>query len=371
MLLDERIMTFSLAGLRSRPHRVGSGLRPARAATGGATFGRIAAISLSVPELCALLEVPSARAALADEVGDVVVVNLAGAPLPSSAHVDLLATLPLVVVGLAPPGPPPPAAALVDLVVTTEEAEQVVGVVTAHPLASAALAMLLRAGITGRAGLVAESATYSLLQAGPEFTAWRTGRPVRHRPAPLPGPAVRRARDGSTTEIVLSRPEVHNAYDTAMRDGLVAALLDAAGDPTSPQIVLRGDGPSFCSGGDLDEFGTRPDPATAHLVRLARSPADLLGELSARTTALIHGACRGSGIELPAFAGWIVAAPDTTIGLPEIGMGLIPGAGGTVSLPSRIGRHRTAELALTLKTIDALTAREWGLVDEVRETPRA
>jgi enoyl-CoA hydratase/carnithine racemase len=182
---------------------------------------------------------------------------------------------------------------------------------------------------------------------------------------------VRRTRNGSTIEIVLSRPEVHNAYDTGMRDGLVAALLDAAGDPSRPHIVLRGDGPSFCSGGDLDEFGTRPDPATAHLVRLARSPADLLGQLAARTTAYLHGACRGSGIELPAFAGRVVAAPDTTIGLPEIGMGLIPGAGGTVSLPHRIGRHRTAELALTMKTIDAATAREWGLVDEVSETRRA
>lgn len=326
----------------------------------------------SVPELCALLEVPSARAALADEVGDVVVVDLAGAPLPSSAHVDALVTLPLVVVGLAPPGPAGPAAALVDVLVAPEEAEAVVGTVTAHPLASTALAMLLRAGIPGRAGLLAESATYSLLQEGPEFRAWRAARPAKRRAAPSPGTAVRRTRAGSTTEIVLSRPDVHNAYDTAMRDALVAALLDAGGEPSIAEIVLRGDGPSFCSGGDLDEFGTRPDPATAHLVRLARSPADLLDELSARTTAYLHGACRGSGIELPAFAGRVVAAPDTTIGLPEIGMGLIPGAGGTVSLPRRIGRHRTAELAFTLKTIDAVTAREWGLVDEVREaTDRA
>jgi enoyl-CoA hydratase/carnithine racemase len=61
-----------------------------------------------------------------------------------------------------------------------------------------------------------------------------------------------------------------------------------------------------------------------------------------------------------------VARPDTVIGLPEVAMGLIPGAGGTVSLPRRIGRHRTAWLALTGRTIDAPTAREWGLVDEIR-----
>jgi enoyl-CoA hydratase/carnithine racemase len=60
-----------------------------------------------------------------------------------------------------------------------------------------------------------------------------------------------------------------------------------------------------------------------------------------------------------------VARPDTVIGLPEVSLGLIPGAGGTVSLPRRIGRHRTAWLALTGRTIDAATARAWGLVDEI------
>jgi enoyl-CoA hydratase/carnithine racemase len=61
----------------------------------------------------------------------------------------------------------------------------------------------------------------------------------------------------------------------------------------------------------------------------------------------------------------VVAAPDTKIGLPEVGMGLIPGAGGTVSLPRRVGRHRTAWLALTRDTIDAPTALDWGLVDAI------
>jgi enoyl-CoA hydratase/carnithine racemase len=68
---------------------------------------------------------------------------------------------------------------------------------------------------------------------------------------------------------------------------------------------------------------------------------------------------------LPAFAARVVARPDTVIGLPELPLGLIPGAGGTVSLPRRIGRHRTVWLALTRRAIDAATARAWGLVDEV------
>ena len=73
----------------------------------------------------------------------------------------------------------------------------------------------------------------------------------------------------------------------------------------------------------------------------------------------------GSGIELAAFAHRVVAHPDTRIALPELGLGLVPGAGGTVSVTRRIGRHRTMLLALSPEPIDATTARSWGLVDEI------
>jgi enoyl-CoA hydratase/carnithine racemase len=79
----------------------------------------------------------------------------------------------------------------------------------------------------------------------------------------------------------------------------------------------------------------------------------------------VHGACAGAGVELPAFAGRVIADPGTTFLLPELAMGLIPGAGGTVSLPRRIGRERTAKLALSGEPIDAKTALDWGLVDEL------
>ena len=91
----------------------------------------------------------------------------------------------------------------------------------------------------------------------------------------------------------------------------------------------------------------------------------LIHTLKHRITAHLHGACMGSGIELPAFAGRVLAAADTRIALPEIQLGLIPGAGGTVSLPRRVGRHRTALLALSGTVIDAPTALGWGLVDEL------
>jgi enoyl-CoA hydratase/carnithine racemase len=79
----------------------------------------------------------------------------------------------------------------------------------------------------------------------------------------------------------------------------------------------------------------------------------------------VHGACIGAGIEVPAFAGRVLAAPDAYVMLPEVSMGLVPGAGGTVSITGRIGRWRTAWLALTGSRLDAHTALSWGLVDEI------
>jgi enoyl-CoA hydratase/carnithine racemase len=218
-------------------------------------------------------------------------------------------------------------------------------------------------------GLVAESALYSALQAGPEHRAWRAATPVAHRPGADgddddSGERVRVERVGDQLRIALARPERRNALDVAMRDQLLAALAIAEADPDL-HVVLGGDGPSFCAGGDLDEFGTAPDPATAHLVRLRRSVGAALHRLATRTTVHVHGANAGSGVELAAFAGRVVAGPDATFVLPELAMGLVPGAGGTVSLPRRIGRHRTAWLALTGRPVDAATARAWGLVDAV------
>ena len=105
-------------------------------------------------------------------------------------------------------------------------------------------------------------------------------------------------------------------------------------------MIVRGEGPSFCSGGDLGEFGTFPDPATAHEVRLVRSLALRFAAPSDRMVVGLHGRCLGSGIELPAYAAHVIAADDAEIGLPEASLGLVPGAGGTVSIPRRAGPQR-------------------------------
>ena len=245
--------------------------------------------------------------------------------------------------------------------------DAVLATVRAFPRAATALAVLLRVAPhrSSDAGFTAESAVYSALQAGPEFAAWRAAR--RRRDRPPEGDPVAVERDGDVLTITLDRPHVRNALSTAMRDRLVDAFGLASADPSIVDVRLRGAGRDFCSGGDLDEFGTSPDPATAHLVRLQQSVGRSIAAVAGRVTAEVHGACIGSGIELPAFAGTVVAAPSARFALPEVSLGLIPGAGGTVGLPRRIGRHRTARLALTGEVIDAQTALAWGLVDVVRD----
>ena len=217
------------------------------------------------------------------------------------------------------------------------------------------------------AAIITESLAYSALQAGPEFACWLAQRgPVR---MPEIADPVRLRRDGDTVHIELNRPQRHNAFSNDVRAALLEALTVAQLDPSVTGIRLRGNGPSFCSGGDLAEFGTLADPVSAHLARTRHSPALALDALTARLgrscRAEVHGRVLGSGLEMAAFCGRIEAHADSLFGLPELDLGLIPGAGGTVSVTRRIGRWRTAYLVLSGRTIGAATALEWGLVDRV------
>lgn len=256
-----------------------------------------------------------------------------------------------------------------DLVVDTAHLDTLIDRVAGNPVAATSLAVLLRtsASLPVELALGAESAVYSMLQGGDEFVRWRAG--VTAELGDDEGPTVLVERDGDVVTISLNRPHRHNAISRALRDDLCAALEVGLLDGTVGEIHLRGEGPSFCSGGDLTEFGARPDPAAAHRTRLAQSPARLIHALRGRMIAHLHGSTLGGGIEMAAFAGRVVADPATRIGLPEVGLGLIPGAGGTASITRRVGRQRTAALALAVDTIDAETALDWGLVDEVRAVP--
>jgi enoyl-CoA hydratase/carnithine racemase len=235
------------------------------------------------------------------------------------------------------------------------------------PGACVALAQLLRVGepMSAADAVVAESWVYSLLQAGEHHRGWLDVRAGRERKPRPERPVVVVERQGPVLALTFDRPDVRNAYGTRMRDELVAGLQLAGADESVEVVELRGNGPAFCSGGDLDEFGTAGDPTAAHVVRTTRNAGIHLARLADRVHAYVHGPCVGAGVELPAFAGRVVARSDATFLLPEVAMGLVPGAGGTASIPRRVGRHRTAHLAIAGRPIDAATALDWGLVDAI------
>lgn len=236
-----------------------------------------------------------------------------------------------------------------------------------HPLAAAVLVQTLRLTekLTVEDGLVVESLAYATLQNGAEFRRWRAGFEPPPPPPPAVGAAVTMARDGDRLQLTLNRPGNRNALTVELRDALVAALELALIDDSIGLVTIDARGRCFSTGGELREFGSAPDPATAHAVRGLALPGRLLQRLGTRARVRVHGACIGSGIEFPAFADYLAATPDAWFQLPELRYGLIPGAGGCVSVAGRIGRQRTAWLALSGRRIDAATARDWGLIDAI------
>ena len=209
-----------------------------------------------------------------------------------------------------------------------------------------------------------ESLAYALLLESSSFKSWLAQRKQRAKRQNDPSDVSIRRSQG-TLDITLNRPHAHNAYSERLKDKFCEALQLPIIDNSIRKVIITGNGKSFCSGGDLDEFGSVVDPASSHISRITRSAGNLLSQLQDRTHFRVHGACIGAGIELTAFGGSIVAHPDSFFQLPEVSMGLIPGAGGTVSINKRIGRHRTAFMALTGNRIDSETALKWGLVDEL------
>ncbi|MGE2726370.1 enoyl-CoA hydratase/isomerase family protein [Mycolicibacterium pulveris] len=216
-------------------------------------------------------------------------------------------------------------------------------------------------------GVITESLAYSTLQSGREFARWLAERGPA-APVAIPDP-VQAARVDDALHVRFNRPQRHNAFSTDARAALLEALEVARLDRSVRAVTLSGNGPSFCSGGDLAEFGTFADPASAHLARTRHSPALVLAELTERLgdrcRAEVHGQVLGSGLEMAAFCGHVRSTADAVFGLPELSLGLIPGAGGTVSITRRIGRWRTAYLVLSGRTIDPQTALRWGLIDEI------
>lgn len=234
------------------------------------------------------------------------------------------------------------------------------------PLASSTAMELLRtqAPLTFEHALVAESLCYSTLLGGQEFRHWLAHN--RHqRTQPQPTEWVRYEREGQHVTLTLNDPNGHNALNTLMRDELVHALDTCLLDPTLPNIRLQAAGRSFSIGGALEDFGKTTDLALAHRIRLQQSVTARVHQLRSQLTVELRGAVVGAGLELAAAAGWIEAHDNTWMQLPELSMGLIPGAGGTVSIARRIGRHRCAYLLLSGRKISTRTALHWGLIDHI------
>ncbi|MFC4295818.1 enoyl-CoA hydratase/isomerase family protein [Novosphingobium tardum] len=248
-----------------------------------------------------------------------------------------------------------------------EAADALAQAVRANPVAATVLAGVVRAtaGIPANSAIAVESMAYSALLGGAEFRRWRERSVLP--PAATGVGKVSCAYDEDGVVLSLASPETRNAMTAAMRDALYEALANTLDDPTRPFVTVRGAGRCFSSGGDLGEFGTATDLSLAHVIRTARSCAGALMALGERATVEFHGASIGSGLEIGAAAARRIARRGAWFQLPELRMGLIPGAGGTVTLPRAVGRHRTMWLALSGRRIGAEQALAWGLVREVRE----
>jgi enoyl-CoA hydratase/carnithine racemase len=331
-------------------------MRDERQALRGETKGMFsAAYTVSAAELAVSAEQwrhPVAVVDLASEGDDVPGLRLPACP----------------VIGLGSRGHP--LAARLDTVVEPRfDAEAIIEAASQHPLAAASVAQLLRMlpSLSLEQGLTAESLTYAMLQGSEAHRAWIA---ERTRPEPMPAGHVELTRDGDDLQVTLCRSEAGNAIDRPMRDGLHEAFALANADGSIARIVLRGQGKAFSLGADLSEFGTTTDPATAHMIRYATLPAREAVRCADRLEVHIDGACVGAGLELAAFAHRITATRRAWFQLPELAMGILPGAGGCVSLTHRIGAQRTLLMILSGRRINARQALDWGLVDAlVDEAP--
>lgn len=259
------------------------------------------------------------------------------------------------------PSPPPPWLFLARRLDRIEHA------ICKAPVASVALVRLLRIQhrMSFEDAIECESLTYSALLGGQEFENWLSGRPPAVPSPPSAHLVETNLNADGDWHLVLNDPDNRNAMSAPMRDALYDILANALCDLEQPQLVITGKGKCFSTGGHLPEFGNASDLAMAHVIRIQRSCAVLLNALDERATVRFHGACIGSGLEIFAAAAHRKAQRNAWFQLPEIRMGLIPGAGGTVTVSRAIGRHRAAAMMLSGERITAETALEWGLIQRL------
>ena len=165
-------------------------------------------------------------------------------------------------------------------------------------------------------------------------------------------------RDGEIAVIVIDNPPI-NAGSAAVRQGLMAAIETLRSDDTLHGAVLIGGGSTFIAGSDLRELGqplTEPQlPSVIAAIEACDKPV----------VAALHGAALGGGFELTLGCDARVAAPGTVVGLPEVTLGIIPGAGGTQRLPRIVGIPRAIRMICSGERVPAAAALEAGLVEQI------
>ena len=178
--------------------------------------------------------------------------------------------------------------------------------------------------------------------------------------AASPASVVTTAQEGRVLVVTIANPPV-NALGVAVRQGLATALASAQVDDAVAAVLLVGAGKTFIAGADIREFGKPAQPPS--LPEICQSIEDS----SKPVVASLHGAALGGGLEVAMSAHYRVALPSAKLGLPEVNLGLLPGAGGTQRAPRLMGVKAAAELMLSGKHLGARAALAAGLVDRLAE----
>ena len=170
---------------------------------------------------------------------------------------------------------------------------------------------------------------------------------------------VTKLERGEIAVLTLNSPPV-NALSATVRNGLAAGFKAAAEDPQTKAIVLICEGRTFIAGADITEFG-KPAKESASLFDVQSAMEDSPKPV----IAAIHGTALGGGLEVALCAHYRVAVPSAKVGLPEVNLGLLPGAGGTQRLPRIVGPEKALEMVTSGQHVPAKAALAMGLVDEL------
>jgi enoyl-CoA hydratase len=174
-------------------------------------------------------------------------------------------------------------------------------------------------------------------------------------------PVLRTERDGTTLIITIDRPKARNSVNTAVAEGITAALDELDDDDALVAGILTGAGGFFSAGMDLKAFlrGERPHVGDRGFAGITQRPP------SKPLIAAVEGPALAGGCELVLSCDLVVASEEATFGIPEVKRGLAAAAGGLMRLPARIPRTVAMELALTGDPMSAADAHRWGLVNHL------